>query len=68
MCREYPSALYDWGSTSDAGLSLSIWVNNSNVGTIQGPPYLQRWNQPINLAINAYLKHLKVGVKLLNNN
>ena len=52
------SALYDWHDTSAAGLRVSVWVNNSNVGggsagrggSAQGPPDVQRWSQPVNLA------------------
>ena len=64
-CRGYVSALFDWRDTGAAGLNVDVWVNNSNVAkdqgqTSQGPPDVQRWNQPMNMAANAYLKVLKV--------
>lgn len=61
-CREFVGALYDWQNTSVAGgLWVSVWVNNSNVARQSGPPEVQRWNLPLNLAANAFLKHAKVG-------
>jgi hypothetical protein len=53
------SALYDWHTTNASWLNVSIWVNNTNVARAAGPPDVQRWNQPLNLAANAYLKHIK---------
>lgn len=63
--QEYVSALYDWHNTSAAaGLRVTVWVNDTNVGggqaTGQGPPDVQRWSQAVNLAANAYLKR-KLG-------
>lgn len=58
--REFVGATYDWRHTSASGLAVSVWVNNSNVGREVGPPEVQRWNQPLNLAANAFLKLLKV--------
>lgn len=57
--QEYVGGLYDWKSTAPSGfgaLDVAIWVNNSNVALDPGPPYVQRWNQPVNLAANAWLK------------
>jgi len=57
--QEYVGGLYDWKSTAPNGfgaLDVAIWVNNSNVALDPGPPYVQRWNQPVNLAANAWLK------------
>jgi hypothetical protein len=48
------SALYDWRNTSADGLSVAVWVNNSDVGGGEAvgahPPSVQRWAQPVNLA------------------
>eukprot|EP00887_Chlorella_sp_A99_P001140 scaffold14.g1140.t1 len=68
-------SLFDWRNTSASGLDVSVWVNNSNVALAPqrgtAPPDLQRWPQPLNLAANAFLRHVKgpaysatlVGVK-----
>ncbi|KAL4858934.1 ABC transporter A family member 5 [Chlorella vulgaris] len=51
---------YDWLNTSLAGLNVTVWVNNSDVGGGEEagahPPSVQRWTQPVNLAANAFLK------------
>lgn len=54
-CREYVSALYDWHNTAPGRLNLTLWANDTNVGGgqgggAQGPPEVQRWSQPLNLA------------------
>ena len=53
-CRSFVSALHDWSNTSAAGLNVTVWVNNSDVGGGEEggvhPPSVQRWSQPINLA------------------
>lgn len=55
--QQYVSGLYDWqNSSTTRGLEVSIWMNNSNIAVDPGPPYIQRWNQPVNLAANAWLK------------
>ncbi|EFN55401.1 hypothetical protein CHLNCDRAFT_23609, partial [Chlorella variabilis] len=58
--QSFVSALYDWSNTSAAGLNVTVWVNNSDVGGGEEggvhPPSVQRWSQPINLAANAFLK------------
>lgn len=45
---------YDWLNTSLAGLNVTVWVNNSDVGGGEEagahPPSVQRWTQPVNLA------------------
>lgn len=64
ICREYVSALYDWHNTSAAaGLRVTVWVNDTNVGggqaTGQGPPDVQRWSQAVNLAGGSSLPTLQ---------
>ncbi|PRW44292.1 ABC transporter A family member 7-like isoform A [Chlorella sorokiniana] len=71
--QEFVSALYDWHNTAPGRLNVSVWVNNTNIGGgqangAQGPPEVQRWSAPVNLAevqrwsapvnlaANAYLK------------
>lgn len=53
LCRAFVSA-YDWLNTSLAGLNVTVWVNNSDVGGGEEagahPPSVQRWTQPVNLA------------------
>lgn len=49
------SALYDWHNTAPGRLNLTLWANDTNVGggqggSTQGPPEVQRWSQPLNLA------------------
>ncbi|KAK9803177.1 hypothetical protein WJX72_009746 [[Myrmecia] bisecta] len=57
--RQYTSALYDWGATTRSALYLTIWANDSNAAeSAQGPPVIDRWNQPMNLAANTYLRSL----------
>lgn len=53
--REFVSALYDWHNTAPGRLNVSVWVNDTNIGGgqsngAQGPPEVQRWSAPINLA------------------
>lgn len=54
-CREFVSALYDWHNTAPGRLNVSVWVNDTNIGGgqsngAQGPPEVQRWSAPVNLA------------------
>ncbi len=49
------SALYDWHNTAPGRLNVSVWVNDTNIGGgqgngAQGPPEVQRWSAPVNLA------------------
>ena len=54
-CREFVSALYDWHNTAPGRLNVTVWVNDTNIGGgqangAQGPPEVQRWGAPVNLA------------------
>jgi hypothetical protein len=57
--REYPSALLNWADTNASALSLEVWVNGSYSAPGQ-PPNAMRWSKSMNLAANAYLRHLLV--------
>ncbi|MEW5307614.1 MAG: hypothetical protein WDW36_009993 [Sanguina aurantia] len=46
---------FDWGSTSESGLDLTLWVNNSDVQATLAPS-VQRWSAPVNLATNSFLQ------------
>uniref|UniRef100_A0A1D1ZSY0 ABC transporter domain-containing protein n=1 Tax=Auxenochlorella protothecoides TaxID=3075 RepID=A0A1D1ZSY0_AUXPR len=55
--REFASGLYDWRDTSRSAMRVAVWVNNSDVASrAGGPPDVQRWNQPLNLASSAFLR------------
>lgn len=56
--QEYIGALYDWHDTDPTTqrLNVSVWVNDTDVARDPGVPDWQRWAQPINLAVNAFLR------------
>ncbi|GMH42708.1 hypothetical protein BSKO_10627 [Bryopsis sp. KO-2023] len=57
--HEFPSALYDWQESTPRKLDVNIRVNDSIIisSQAQNPPRLQRWNQPMNMAANAFLRY-----------
>lgn len=64
--HEYTSAVYDWGITSPRQLDVNIRVNDSILisSSAERPPELQRWNQPMNMASNAFLRY-KMNVRMM---
>lgn len=60
-CRQYPGAIYDWQDTDGSSLRVNIRVNDTDAaGGDGGPPNVQRWNQAMNLAANAFLTFSQV--------
>ena len=60
-CRQYPGAIYDWQDTNRSSLRVNIRVNDTDAaGGDGGPPNVQRWNQAMNLAANAFLTFSQV--------
>lgn len=47
---------FDWHSTSEKGIKVDIWVNDTSVGKATIVPDIRRWAQAVNLATNAYLR------------
>ena len=66
----YPSktdilGAFDWHSSSEQGLHLDIWVNDTHVHRVMNVPDIQRWSQMINLGVNAYLRRFFGGSVVL---
>ncbi|KAL3149658.1 hypothetical protein ABBQ38_013490 [Trebouxia sp. C0009 RCD-2024] len=60
--RQFPSAVFDWQDTSRSRLQVNIRVNDTNAaGGRGGPPDVQRCNQAMNLATNAFLTFSQGG-------
>lgn len=60
-CRQFPSAVFDWQDSDSGRLQVNIRVNDTNAaGGGGGPPDVQRWNQAMNLATNAFLTFSQV--------
>jgi hypothetical protein len=48
---------YDFGNTTADQFSLVMWYNDTNqLNATNGPPSVQRLNQGLNMAVNAFLK------------
>ena len=54
-------AAFDWHSSTRQSLNLDIWVNDSQVYKVMDIPDIQRWAQPVSVAVNAYLRHFWRG-------
>ena len=53
--------MFDWQGTSSSRLQVNIRVNDSDAASGGGgPPDVQRWNQAMNLATNAFLTFSQV--------
>ncbi|DBA88861.1 TPA: hypothetical protein ACH3X2_000106 [Trebouxia sp. C0005] len=56
--RQYPGAIYDWQATNSSSLQVNMRVNDTDAAESDGgPPGVQRWNQAMNLAANAFLTY-----------
>ena len=61
ICRQYPGAIYDWQATNSSSLQVNMRVNDTDAAESDGgPPDVQRWNQAMNLAANAFLTYSQV--------
>lgn len=53
----YVSGLIDWRGSGPGGYEPLVIVNGSDAtGRVGGPPDVQRWNQALNLASNAFVR------------
>ncbi len=61
ICRQYPGAIYDWQATNSSSLQVNMRVKDTDAAESDGgPPDVQRWNQAMNLAANAFLTYSQV--------